>query len=329
MTTQNRIINRDLFISMLSTTRPAQSVGEREFAGKIVQLCNTLGHEPSIDEHGNITVNNLPPSDDTGAKIMWTSHTDSVHRTYHAQGQELAWYDKEKTLIGLSPKEPNPQCLGADCATGVYIMLRMLEQGVKGLYCFFVQEEIGGVGSSKYADDNGEWLKSVGITHCISFDRKDYHSIITHQSFGQTASDEFALEFGDMLRVVNPSITMFADDTGTFTDSANFTPYVSECTNISVGYFKQHTVSEMQNVQFADDLADCLAKCPLYTLKAYRPIGDHHADIWRGSQTDWAYAPYYNTLYQIKQGGYDYAMELVLNDPEHVAELLEYISLEM
>jgi hypothetical protein len=44
------------------------------------------------------------------------------------------------------------------------------------------------------------------------------------------------------------------DSTGSYTDSNEYAPIVSECTNISVGYFNQHTKNEVQDLDYADDL---------------------------------------------------------------------------
>jgi len=46
------------------------------------------------------------------------------------------------------------------------------------------------------------------------------------------------------------------DTGGSFTDSNEYKENVPECTNISVGYFKQHTSQESQDLVFMDKLAD-------------------------------------------------------------------------
>lgn len=50
---------------------------------------------------------------------------------------------------------------------------------------------------------------------------------------------------------------MEPDNTGVYTDSAEFTHVISECTNISVGYYKEHTVMEHQDIEHLIKL--CLA----------------------------------------------------------------------
>jgi hypothetical protein len=46
------------------------------------------------------------------------------------------------------------------------------------------------------------------------------------------------------------------DDGGVYTDSAEF-DYIPECTNISVGYYSEHTVNEQQDINHLIDL--CVA----------------------------------------------------------------------
>jgi hypothetical protein len=50
---------------------------------------------------------------------------------------------------------------------------------------------------------------------------------------------------------------MAPDNTGVYTDSAEFTHVIPECTNISVGYYKEHTHMEHQDIDHLITL--CLA----------------------------------------------------------------------
>jgi hypothetical protein len=49
------------------------------------------------------------------------------------------------------------------------------------------------------------------------------------------------------------------DDGGVYTDSAEFVDIIPECTNISVGYYKEHTHTESQDIDHLERLANaCL-----------------------------------------------------------------------
>ena len=50
------------------------------------------------------------------------------------------------------------------------------------------------------------------------------------------------------------------DNTGSYTDSNEYSSVVSECTNISVGYYNQHTKNEVQDLDYADELLIALCQ---------------------------------------------------------------------
>lgn len=352
------IINTRTLTGMLKSVRPANGHGEKAYIDKMLSSIRRMGYTPIIDTVGNIIVNNLPTTDAT-SMVMFASHTDSVHKQESPDGtQELEFIDKERTFVGVAPVQPQgftPNCLGADCATGNYIMLRLLQANAKGLYCFFRQEEVGGIGSKFFRNDPQNEKYWDKLTHCISFDRKGYTSIITEQWGGQCASDAFADDLAEAIAIadVTQRLERFvADPTGSFTDSANFTDVISECTNLSVGYFNQHTASETQDLQFAEGLCDVLCRIDWTELNSYRDPkettvysratakasgytwGDHSYPF--GSQSD--YSAYYDDYmddpsvllddlrYNLQHGGLEYAKELVINSPEQAAELLIYLA---
>ena len=135
--------------------------------------------------------------------------------------------------------------LGADDKSGVIILIHMIENKVPGLYYFFIGEEKGTVGSSGILKKNPTFFKDY--KKCISFDRKAYGSVITKQFGTSCCSDEFSSALVQELQ--NACGTKFHQDpTGVYTDSAVFMDDISECTNISVGYFNEHTHNEHQNI---------------------------------------------------------------------------------
>ena len=353
-------INTRTLMGMLKSVRPAGGVGEKAYIERMLSSIRRMGYTPIIDDAGNIIVNNLATTDAT-SMVMFTSHTDSVHHTDSPDGtQQLAFKSADRTIVGLASQDKQqfgftPSCLGADCATGNYIMLRLLQANAKGLYCFFRQEEVGGIGSEFFRNDPQNEKYWDKLTHCISFDRKGYTSIITEQWGGQCASDEFALDLAEAIAMadVNQRLESFvADPTGSFTDSANFTDVISECTNLSVGYFNQHTASETQDLQFADDLCDALCQIDWTAINSYRDpketvvysraMAKSSVHTWFddsypfGSQSD--YSTYYDDYmdgpsvllddlhYNLQHGGLEYAKELVINSPEQAAELLIYLA---
>lgn len=223
---------QELF-SMLATRRPAGSKTERRF---IRAHLAPLGLEQ--DSFGNLykRIGDAP--------IMWSSHTDTVHK----QGgtQLLAVSDG---IVSVPDKQSN--CLGADCTAGVWLMMQMIRAGKPGLYIFHRAEEIGGQGSEHIATCN-EALVS-GIQFAIAFDRRGTQSIITHQWGGRCCSNGFARSLSAALGLGHA-----LDDTGSFTDTANYTHLVGECTNVSVGFANEHTRRETLNLPYLYRLRDAL-----------------------------------------------------------------------
>lgn len=237
--------------------RPAESLEERDFVENF--LCKEIeaaGHTPEPDRYGNVWVtvldNGNPPV------TMFSSHTDTVH---HDSGPQKLTYDNVKFHLFVADTKKS-SCLGADDGTGIWLMLHMLENNVPGIYAFHREEECGGGGSNFGAANRKTELAHV--KHCVAFDRKGYSDIITHQGGTQTCSNAFA----DALAKHLPGFA--ACDGGSFTDSKNYRGIIPECTNLSVGYFAQHTSAEHQDVKFAVRLANLLCKVPWATLPAER-----------------------------------------------------------
>ena len=144
--------------------------------------------------------------------------------------------------------------LGADDKAGVTVMLWMIKNNIPGTYYFFIGEEVGCIGSGLAA----KFIEFKGIyDRIISFDRRGTDSIITHQSGTKTCSDEFGKELAKQLN--RKGLQYKIDDTGVYTDSAEFTSVISECTNVSVGYYQEHTHNEHQDILHLEKLANaCL-----------------------------------------------------------------------
>lgn len=139
-----------------------------------------------------------------------------------------------------------PTTLGADDKAGIFILLSLIRAKIPGLYIFHAGEELGGVGSADIVKRSPTIVK--GIERAIAFDRMDYFDIINRQRGGVCCSLTFAKAFANQLNdlIITPNKinTKYSNAIGSFTDTANYTKLISECTNLSVGYFNQHSSSE-------------------------------------------------------------------------------------
>ena len=223
--------------------------------GTEVKIRKYLPKGVNQDEHGNyfITIGE-------SFTTMFTCHLDTACRY-----QKRVNHTQTDTLIGTD----GTTILGADDKAGLTVLLYMIEKKVPGLYYFFIGEEVGCIGSSKLA--SFDWSD---ITKVVSFDRRGTTSIITEQLYGRCCSDEFANSLAEALNSTGMSLEMEPDDTGILTDSAQFVEIVPECTNISVGYYNEHTVNEIQDIEFLARLCQACVKIDWESLPIVRIPGE-------------------------------------------------------
>ena len=188
------------------------------------------------------------------SETMFTCHLDTATSKF-----EKVKHVFENNLI----KTDGTTILGADDKAGMTIMLYMIEKEIPGLYYFFLGEEVGCIGSG-----NAAKLDFSKYKRCVSFDRRGYGSVITHQLRGRCCSQEFANSLSDKL--TNLGLTYQPDSTGIVTDSAMFVEQIPECTNLSVGYFNEHTRSESQDIVYLKKLCQVCTEIDWENLPTYR-----------------------------------------------------------
>jgi hypothetical protein len=239
---------------ILTIKRSANSKGElRLILDYIVPVIGPLGARR--DDYGNYI---LRIGDDP---VMWSCHTDTVH--YHKDDDIYQRLDlSDEGLLSVV----NSSCLGADNGVGVWIMLQMIKAGKPGLYIFHREEEIGGRGSNYIAEHTPEVVK--GIQYAIAFDRRGTGSVITFQG-ARTCSDAFADSLISALGIGHAK-----DDGGVFTDTANYRTLIPECTNISAGFYNEHTYRESLDVHYAYELLEAVVALDIHQLEVSRNPDD-------------------------------------------------------
>jgi hypothetical protein len=308
-TTSDRV---NTLLSMLTYRRPGGSKTERKFITKYLSPLSM-----QIDGMGNFykRIGDAP--------IMWSCHTDTVHRNGGRQPITVGG-----DIVTLNPKDKQSNCLGADDTAGIWLMREMILAKRPGLYVFHRDEECGGVGSNHIADKTPELVS--GIKFAVALDRRGTNSVITHQGSGRCCSDTFAaslaLELGNGYK---------PDDTGVFTDTANYTDLIGECTNLSVGYFDEHSKNERLDLRHVLTLRETLLALDYTKLAAERTPGEYDPDdCWYGRYDNAPYSheqDYDGAWFHDKDNDNDDARprrgetmtQLVAEYPDAIADLLE------
>ena len=252
---------------IMTYQRPARSAGEdkflRRYLDPLMQRTDAWN-----DSFGNYCVNILR-SDGTSSSTLFSCHTDMVCTQPNENFENVLLYDATTVTA------QNRSQLGADDAVGIWLMLELIDANVPGLYIFHRDEEIGGQGS-RYISNNYVALMK-GVERAIAFDRKSTRSVITAQGCGVCCSTEFATALCSAL-----GMDHIPDDTGVFTDTANYTEIIPECTNISAGYYREHTFDEHLDYRYALKLRDAVLKVEWDKLPTKRDpsVVDNMSNSW-------------------------------------------------
>jgi len=191
------------------------------------------------------------------SRTIFTSHMDTAcwshQRVNHVIKNNIITTDGSTVLSG-------------DDKNGMTIMFYMIERKVPGTYYFFAGEESGMVGAHNVIRYNRAFFED--FDRMVSFDRRGFNSVITHQMGKRGCSEEFALALADELGYHD--LRYRPDRTGIFTDSASFIGIIPEVTNLSVGYFNEHSHVERTDIDFVEKLAKAACLVDWENL----PIGD-------------------------------------------------------
>lgn len=279
-------------LRMLEYRRPLGSDSLTEFTDRFVMDLPGAYR----DQWGNVHV-----VIGDGARVLWSSHTDTVH---HTGGKQTLHFDHETAIVGVSKrsKRDGSNCLGGDCTIGVWIMRNMIKAGVPGTYIFHHGEERGGIGSTALAKHHADWL-SERFDFAIAFDRRRRRSVITHMSGFRVCSEKFAQSLIDAIG--RGGLKYETDDGGSYTDTYEYAEIVPECTNISVGYDHEHRESETADLDHA--LAIMRVMCRIDVSSFVKDRDPQSDDNWKSSYTygngsyEYVFDPAFDTSARVVQ----------------------------
>lgn len=299
----------NILIEMLRYKRPEGSNTQRIFCERFLEPVMGLP-----DQFGNfikIVYDEDFPTETPD--VVFTAHHDTVHNVDGMQ--EVLVCNNTVSVVGSN-------CLGADCTTGVYLILEMIKANVPGIYVVHAAEEVGCKGSRALVEAYPYWMQAANVV--ISFDRYGTDSVITHQMGYRTASDSFAESLARILKM--PQLR--PDSTGVYTDSNEYADDIPECTNLSVGYYKQHTSNETQDLVFVRNLRDALIEADWSKLVIERDPSKQELAYSRYYEDEGYYNPrddydrdYAGTCYGSEN--YKHLLYVVEHYPEDIAWYLD------
>ena len=267
---EDQVTADPLLVQILSTKRRHNSKGDRDFRLWLFGYLNTvLKASPRIVVEGSILVELDPKS-----TVLFSCHVDTVHGAGECDGtsQPLA-FDPAFNHLFLAEKEKSG-CLGADDGCGIYIMLRMIEKGVKGKYIFHTGEEVGAVGSRAFVANNKKFCEDLEMV--VAFDRAvssgDNPEVIITQGGSACASTTFGEALCKELNKTDFDLPYVVSHKGVFTDSKTYRNLVPECVNVACFYNKQHSAEEYVNVAELEKLVKAACSIQWHSL----PIARNH-----------------------------------------------------
>ena len=227
---KNSILHKTL-ARALSMMRPHDSEGTKRMTDWL-ELNAPSFARVRRDAIGNLHVDTRMTK---AHRTLFVAHVDTVHRKEGPN--KIRKTDTHWHADGAA--------LGADDGAGVAMLMHLMYSGVRAYYVFTQGEECGGIGATWLAEHEKDLLSE--FDRAIAFDRKGIDSVITHQGRGRCCSDVFGQALADAL---NDDMTLMylPDNTGVYTDTAEFIDIIPECTNISVGYYSEHSDKECLDI---------------------------------------------------------------------------------
>ncbi len=226
---------------------PSISGKENIVRDYIINFAKVNGINYSVDQKGNVYLTKGERENEEFYPCV-VSHIDTVHRSHvnlieenkrlviNESISELSDKTEEITLYATHPETNEKTGIGGDDKCGVFVCLEMFKNFDKLKGAFFVEEEIGMLGS-KQSDDNF----FVDVGYAIQFDAPSANWI-TEVCSGVRLFDT---DFKDLIKphLNECGYTQFSNDP--FTDVNQLaSKYDFCCLNLGCGYYRQHTNNE-------------------------------------------------------------------------------------
>lgn len=219
----------------------------------IIRILNAHNIDYSRQQNGNI----YATKGNASLYPTMVCHIDTVHDI----NDNAVVCQLDDNLFAMDKETMLPHGIGGDDKVGIYITIMCLLHFDNFKAAFFVDEEVGCIGSRnakmRFFDD------STIILQC---DRQGYHDFVTEISNVTLCND-------DLLNDIQPTLQEFARKTcnGGMTDVQQIAKATNiQCANMSCGYYMPHTDNEYINLTDVQDTLDmCIQILSITQNKQY------------------------------------------------------------
>lgn len=234
-------VDMKLLRELLSTCRRHGSKGETECTLKLFERLKPFKARWLMGDSEPVAIVVVIP----GSDVLWSCHTDTVDTRDGFKDVIM-----KESVFSLLDEDT---VLGADDAAGIVIMDAMIRNAVPGTYIFHRGEELFGWGSKQVANNYPDWLEKFSAA--IAFDRGGYHDVITHQLRTRTCTQTYASWLSNQL---NQQGLSYKPTEGIYTDTYEYSKFIPNCTNLSVGYFAAHSPQESLDMNHVNKLLNAV-----------------------------------------------------------------------
>lgn len=216
--------------------------------------------------------------------VLLSAHLDQVK----TEGKAEHFYLLDKRYIVGYNSSYKRTSLGADDKNGVWIILKLLEQGLDFDFIISESEEVGCKGIAKVEADLAQIAPEYSF--CIVLDRRGTKEILNRGSTGK-----YCEALAQNLK--NFWGGAYSIGSGSISDTATICKYI-ESVNLSVAYEKAHTSMESTDykalVSIKEDVAEAVTNFMHYPSPSYEYLSKDKGYTTTGNR-------YFNSL---SHGGY-------------------------
>lgn len=239
------------------------SGGEKKMRTFIKKQLDIIGASYCEDLSGNIYA--IKGKDKTYPCIV--AHMDEVHR--RRKGFKIIQTDE--VILGFNMRDMSQEGIGADDKNGIWVALKAMQKYDCIKCAFFVEEEVGCIGS--YRADMSFFEDCRYVLQC---DRKGSSDFISYASNTELCSSEF-------LKAINLKKFGYSKGHGMMTDVMALKENGLNvcCANISCGYYNPHTPMETTRIK---DLLNCF-NLVCWIIENCKDVYQHTGEFLEGNES--------------------------------------------